>query len=42
MGLEDNYNKIVNRALCGRLGPERPCKFRHRQLRVMSCLVRVS
>jgi hypothetical protein len=42
MGLEDNYNKLANWTLCGGLGPERPCKYRYRQLRVVSCLVRVS
>jgi hypothetical protein len=41
MGLEDNYNRLANWTLYGWLGPERPCKYRYRQLRVMSCLVRV-
>jgi hypothetical protein len=38
MGIEDNYDKLANRTLCGWLRPERPCKFRYRQLGFVSWL----
>jgi hypothetical protein len=41
MGLQDNYDRLANWTLCGCLGPEGPCKYRYRQLGIVSCLVRV-
>jgi hypothetical protein len=42
MGLRNSYDKLADRVPYGRLGPARPCKLRFRQLRFVSCLIRVS
>jgi hypothetical protein len=42
MGLRNGYDKLADRVPYGRLGPARPCKLRFRQLRFVSCLIRVS
>jgi hypothetical protein len=41
IGLGDGYGKLADRILYGCLGLVRPCKLRFRQLRFVSCLVRV-